>query len=121
MSDNRTDAFSRREFMQTAAAASAAFVVPSGLHAAGSDVIRVGLVGCGGRGTGAATQAMAADPNARLVAMADAFEDRLHESLSLLRGEEKVGSQIDVRSDHAFVGFDAYQKLLSCGVDVVLL
>jgi predicted dehydrogenase len=91
------------------------------LHAAGSDLLRVGLVGCGDRGTGAASQALAADSNVQLVAMADAFEDRLERSLSHLTQDQKVGSKVNVAADHRFVGFDAYQQLLESGVDVVLL
>ncbi|MCI0721607.1 MAG: Gfo/Idh/MocA family oxidoreductase, partial [Acidobacteria bacterium] len=92
-----------------------------GLHVAGSDLLRVGLVGCGGRGTGAATQALAADKNVKLVAMADAFEDRLKASLERLKADKKTGHKVDVASDRCFVGFDAYQKLIDSGVDVVLL
>jgi predicted dehydrogenase len=111
---------SRREFLQSTAAAGTLASVPF-VHAAGSDVIRVGLIGCGDRGTGAATQALAADSNAKLVAMADAFEDRLEKSLSILKQDEKVGSKVSVADDHRFAGFDAYEKLLASGVDVVLL
>ena len=93
----------------------------SNAHAAGSDVLRVGLIGCGDRGTGAATQALGADSNVKLVAMADAFEDRLQKSLEILQKDEKVAGKLDVKPDHRFVGFDAYQKLLDSGVDVVLL
>ena len=71
---------SRRQFIGSSAAATALAAVPHA-HAAGSDVLRVGLIGCGGRGTGAAAQALKADPNVKLVAMADAFEDRLEQSL----------------------------------------
>ena len=111
---------SRREFLQATIAASTLAGVPA-VHAAGSDLLRVGLVGCGDRGTGAATQALAADSHVRLVALADAFEDRLQQSLAHLKQDEKVGSKVEVDPDHRFVGFDAYQKLLQSGVDVVLL
>jgi len=110
----------RREFLRTSAAAGTLAAIPAA-HAAGDDVIRVGLVGCGGRGTGAATQALSADPNVKLVAMADAFEDRLLESLSFLRADEKVAPKVDVRPEGRFVGFDACEKLIASGVDVVLL
>jgi predicted dehydrogenase len=103
----------------TAAIAGTLAALPQ-VHAAGSDVLRVGLVGCGGRGTGAATQALNAEANVRLVAMADAFEDRLEQSLGTLKQDPKVGGKVDVASERRFVGFDAYQKLLDC-VDVVLL
>jgi predicted dehydrogenase len=106
--------------LRTAAVAGTIAAFPN-VHAAGSDVLRVGLVGCGGRGTGAATQALAADSNVKLVALADAFEDRLEQSLATLQRDEKVSSKIDVPRERRFVGFDAYKKLLESGVDVVLL
>jgi predicted dehydrogenase len=111
---------SRRDFLKTASVAGTLAALPN-VHAAGSDVLRVGLVGCGGRGTGAATQALAADPNVQLVAMADAFEDRLEGSLETLQKAENVSAKVAVKPDHRFVGFNAYQELLSSGVDVVLL
>jgi len=110
----------RRELLKSAAVAGALSAFPQA-YAAGGDLLRVGLVGCGDRGTGAAAQALAADPNVKLVAMADAFEDRLAGSLSILHGDEKVGEKVDVRPEQRFVGFDAYQKLIASGVDVVLL
>jgi predicted dehydrogenase len=110
----------RREFIQSTAIAVSLSALPAG-HAAGSDTLRVGLVGCGDRGTGAATQALAADSNVRLVAMADAFEDRIEKSLSILKDDPNVGSKVAVDTDRRFVGFDAYQKLIASGVDVVLL
>ena len=110
---------SRREFLQATVVAGTLVGVPD-RHASGNDLLRVGPVGCGDRGTGAATQALAADPHVWLVAMADAFEDRL-QSRAHLKQDEKVGSKVDVAPDHRFVGFDACQKLLESGVDVVLL
>lgn len=90
-------------------------------HAAGDDVLKVGLVGCGGRGSGAASQALKADKNVRLTAMADAFADRLESSLTNLQADEDIKAKIDVPAERRFVGFDAYQQLLDSGVDVVLL
>src|SRR3954454_15720410 len=110
---------SRREFLRAAAAASSLGAIPA-VHAAGSDTLRVGLVGCGDRGTGAASQALAADSNVKLVAMADAFEDRLQSSLSILQADEKIAAKVDVKPDHRFVGFDAFRDLIGA-VDVVLL
>src|SRR5882757_435995 len=110
----------RRDLLKTAAVAGTLVALPD-VHAAGGDVLRVGLVGCGSRGTGAASQALRADPDVKLVAMADAFEDRLQESLSLLRGDEEVSARVDVGPGRRFVGFEAYRDLLACGVDVVLL
>ena len=79
--------------------------MPRSVHAAGSDVLRVGLIGCGGRGAGAAQNALGADPNCKLVAMADAFEDRLKSSLDQLKANKP--GQVAVDPDHCFVGFDA--------------
>src|SRR4051812_1083858 len=109
----------RREFLQ-ATAAGALVAVPS-VHAAGGDVLRVGLVGCGSRGTGAAAQALGADSNAKLVALADAFEDRLDESLNLLKADPAIASKVDVRPEGRFVGFDASRRMLAGGVEVILL
>jgi len=113
---------SRRTFLKTSAAtvAASAVLLP-GAHAAGNDTLRVGLVGCGGRGTGAAKNALLADPKVKLVAMCDAFMDRLQGSLADLKKIKAVADKIDVAPDHCFDGFDGYQKLLNSGVDVVLL
>ncbi|HLF92609.1 MAG TPA: Gfo/Idh/MocA family oxidoreductase [Planctomycetota bacterium] len=109
----------RREFLRTATAAAATAAMPIPLvHAAGSDVLRVGLIGCGGRGTGAAEQALKADPNVKLVAMGDAFENRIKSSLANLR--QAVGEKVDVKEDQCFVGFDAYKHVIAAS-DVVLL
>jgi predicted dehydrogenase len=89
------------------------------VHAAGSSTIKVGVVGCGGRGTGAAEQALTADSNAKLVAMADAFPDRLEESLSSLK-ESPVAARTDVPQDRRYTGFDGYKHVID-QVDLVLL
>jgi len=85
-----------------------------------ADEIRVGLVGCGRRGTGAAAQALAADPDVRLVAMADAFADQIEDSLAALARLPEVAGRVAVE-ERRFVGLGAYQALLACDVDVVLL
>ena len=84
-------------------------------------VIKVGLIGCGGRGTGAALQALKADPGVRLTALADVFADRLDSSLATLKKMTAVANRIDVTPATSFVGLDAYQKVIDSGVDVVLL
>lgn len=113
---------SRRNFMKTAAIMGVgAALAPFPAWASGSapDRIKVGLVGCGGRGSGAAMQALAADPGVVIWAMADAFRDRLDSSLgNLMNGEAK--DRVMVPADRQFVGFDAIDKLLPL-VDVVLL
>jgi predicted dehydrogenase len=94
-------------------------VITRGAHVAGSDSIRVGLIGCGGRGSGAAVQAMTADPGVRLVAMADLFEDRLEHSLAAITKQNARQAKVSKR--HRFVGFDAYKHVIESGVDVVLI
>ena len=90
-------------------------------HLSVDDTIRVGLIGCGGRGTGATLNALEADPGIRLVAMADAFEERLQTSLRSLSTHKDFGSRIKVDEEMRFVGLDAYKDLLATDVDVVLL
>ena len=102
-----------------AMAAAATLELSSVAHAAGSDTLKVGLVGCGGRGTGAAEQALAADKNVKLVAMADAFSDYLENSLSNLKSSPN-SDRVDVPPDRRYVGFDAYKNVID-QVDVVLL
>jgi predicted dehydrogenase len=104
----------------TAAMAGAAtgLTVPL-VHAAGSGTIKVGLVGCGGRGSGAAEQALTADSGTKLVAMADAFADRLEESLSGLKSSS-VASRVEVPNDRQYTGFEGYKHVID-QVDIVLL
>jgi len=84
------------------------------------DLLRIGLIGCGGRGTGAAAQALSADPNVRLVAMADGFRDRLESSLATLKKEPALSNRLDVPESRRFDGFDGYLKVIEQS-DVVLL
>jgi predicted dehydrogenase len=107
----------------TAVAAGTALATNLGVlanaHAAGSDVIRVGLIGCGGRGTGAAEQNVNSAPGMKLVAMGDAFRDHLEHSRGILKNQGP--DKVDVPDDRCFVGFDAYEKVLNSGVDLVIL
>src|SRR6478735_8769963 len=111
----------RRVFLQASATAAASVALLPGAMAAGNDTLRIGLVGCGNRGTGAAKEALRADPKVKLVAMCDAFMDRLEGSLKNLKDIGDIAEKIDVTPDRKFDGFDGYKKLLDCGVDVVLL
>lgn len=116
---------SRREFLKSSSALVAGGALASGLlvsrsaHASGSDVLKIGLIGCGGRGTGAVGNAFAADPNIKLVAIGDAFEDRAKSSLEQLRKAD--ATRVAVEPDHVFTGFDAFEKVLATDVDVVIL
>ena len=127
MSHETPNASTRREFLKTSTIAAGALAgslaFARSVHAAGDDTLKLGLIGCGGRGTGAANNALNADQNVKLVAMADTFEDKIKNSLNQLTKElkEKAGDKIAVSEDHHFSGFDAYQKLIDSGVDVVIL
>ena len=118
----------RRRFLQSSAAAGVTAIAASavthgatsGVHTGTDETIRVGLVGCGGRGTGAALNALQADANAKLVAVGDAFADRAKQCLSTLQGNEKFGSRVVVDEDHVFSDFDNYKKVIDA-CDVVIL
>jgi predicted dehydrogenase len=110
--------------MKTAAVTTAgvsASLMASGnyAYAGGTDTIRVGLVGCGGRGTGAASNAVEADDAVEIVAMGDLFEDRLKESVDNL--QESIGDKLVADESHRFVGWDAYEKVLQSDIDYVIL
>lgn len=124
MKNNKID---RRKFVkQTAAVTGGLMAVPfaasAGFYAEKAPApIRVALVGCGGRGTGAAVQALQAHADVKLVAMADAFRDRLESSLTNIKGEiDNAQSRVDVPESRKFVGFDAYEKAIK-EADVVIL
>ena len=91
-------------------------------HAAGSDTIRVGLIGCGGRGTSAVQQAMGTKSgNVELVALADAYENRLDKTLDTCARSAKLRKRVKVTDDNKFVGLDAYLGVLDSAADVVLM
>ena len=121
---NLERACTRRNFISQSTAVTAGAVAVTKLAAVPvkkGDVIKIGLVGCGGRGTGACRQALQADSGTRLVAMADMFSDRLDGSLERLLAIPAVSERISVPAEKRFVGFDAFDQLLASGVDVVLL
>ncbi len=126
--DQSHEAASRRDFLKTTAVAGvgAALVVPAGfsssLFASGDDTIKVGLIGCGGRGTGAAGQALSTNGNVKLTAVGDAFPDNARGVVDAVKGG--LGSKADrvqVAPDKIFEGLDAYQKVIDSGVDLVIL
>jgi len=114
---------SRREFLKgsgatvAGAALAGSLSVARSAHAQGSDVIKLGLIGCGGRGTGAIAQQFKADPNVKLVAVADAFPQKAQGTVDRLK--KQSASQVDVPPEQVFDGLDAYKKLLACDVDLV--
>jgi predicted dehydrogenase len=115
---------SRRDFLKTSAALAGAaaathLALPSNVHAGGDDLIKVGLIGAGGRGCGAAEQAVNAGPNIKLTAIGDVFPDHLESAKRTL--SRNLGDKFDVPEKNYFTGFDAYKEVIGSGVDVVLL
>jgi predicted dehydrogenase len=110
-----TQTITRRDFLKTSAVAASAAAVGTldlsrSAHAAGSDIIKVGMIGCGGRNSGAAAQALTADPGARLVAMCDIFRDRVENKLGEIKAAK--GGQVTVDDAHKFTGFDGYKHVI---------
>ena len=118
MSKSEEPANSRRDFLKTSTVAAVGATIAANLNslpgafAAGSDEIRVGLIGCGGRGTGAAMNVLASAQGVKLVAMGDAFKDRLNESRKTLT-TKVAADKLDLSDDRCFTGFDAYRKVLA--------
>jgi predicted dehydrogenase len=126
---------SRRQFIGTAVVAGAALAACAGPAEAPKAIklgekmtpgpaiapdgapIKAGLIGCGGRGTGAALNFLSAGPNLEIVALADAFKDRVEDCRAKLKTEKGV----EIADDNCFVGFDAYQRLIDSGVDMVII
>ncbi len=111
--------FSRRDVLRTSTAATAAILLPSGVFAQGKDQIKIGLIGCGGRGTGAAIDAADADPGVVLWSMGDVFTDKMQSSTGTLK--ERLKDRFQVTADRTHLGFDAFEKVIKSGVDVVVL
>jgi predicted dehydrogenase len=125
MSDNTKRNANRRDFLKTATAATGAAVLSNlslapAVHAAGSDQIKVGLVGCGGRGSGAAENVLSAAPGVHIVAVGDVFPEPLkaiRERLSKFAEKNTIkehGNSVDLPESRCFVGLDAYQKVINC-------
>ena len=125
MSDHSTNGFSRREFIQTGAAATAGLMIPSWAYANGSDTLKIGLIGCGGRGTGGIVQAMQAAPGVELIAMGDLVPDRITRARTSIQQQitrtPALAASYKVKDDQCFVGFDAYKQVLATDVQYVML
>ena len=131
MHDDRLGGFSRRSFVKTTTLATAGLVMPRALSAmtpdpASAEVIRVGVIGCGGRGSGAARDIMrAGGEGVQIVAMGDLFPDRLERARSNLAKvaseDQMVARQFKVTPEKLFSGFDAYEKVLAAEIDLVIL
>src|SRR6516225_10640010 len=147
MSRKEATGYTRRSFLGGSLAAGAAawtIIDPELVRGAGKERLRAGLIGCGGRGTGAAIDLLTADPNVQLVSMGDLFKDKLQKSLANLRDPQflmhaspkraaeftgqplaelvdSVRKRVNVDPEHCSTGFEAYRKVIASDVDVVLL
>ncbi|MEP6756912.1 MAG: Gfo/Idh/MocA family oxidoreductase [Chthonomonadales bacterium] len=130
MNSSDNNGATRRQFL--GASAATAMATATGLSASAlavgpgrvwgnADKIKIGLVGCGGRGTGAAAQALHADPGVVLVSIGDVLKSAIDRSVVNLKAETQIGDRVQVTQDNMFVGLDAYKKVIDSGVDVVLL
>ena len=135
---NDTSRSNRRSFLKNAAASAAAFSIPAAqttgsvsalslaglVHSGAGEPLKVGLVGCGGRGTGAAQQALMANKQNVLWAVGDAFQDRVKDAVGELQesmdGQQR-GAQVQVTEERMFSGLDCIDRVLESGVDVILL
>jgi len=116
----------RRDFLKSSSglavgALAGALAVPRAVHAGVSESLRIGLIGCGGRGTAAAQNALDASSDNVIVAVGDAFADFAEASVDKLRRIENYKDRVRVDADHVFSGFDAYKQVIDSGVDVVIL
>ncbi|MBS1833119.1 MAG: Gfo/Idh/MocA family oxidoreductase [Acidobacteria bacterium] len=117
-SNSSNSSSSRRAFLTAAAVVGAPAIIRAQTV---TNAIKVGLVGCGGRGTGAASQALNADDYAELTAMGDIDASRIEQSLKALGSRQKIAAKIKVDPSKQYLGLDSYQKVIDSGIDVVLL
>ena len=118
MNNSEQSSYNRRDFIKTTSAIAAGLSLAPGVFAQHNDTLKIALIGCGGRGSGAANQALSTAGPVKLVAMADAFKDRLNESHDNLKKAHP--DRVDVADDHKFIGFEAYKDAIALA-DVVIL
>jgi len=101
--------------------AALASVIASKVHAAGSGKIKVGLLGCGGRGSGAIRQSLNSDPGVEVIAVADLFENKARRTADSLMKDKKYEGRVKIADDHVFSGFDCHEKLARCEADLLCM
>lgn len=112
---------SRRDFGKVAAAASfAAWTARQARAEVNTDTLKIGLVGCGGRGTGAVIDHLRGNDNVVLVGLADVFQDKIDGLKNRVGKIDEIASKVAIEDDRCFVGFDAYQKLLATDIDIMI-
>ena len=127
--ENRSE-LSRRGFITKTAVAGAAATImaPSFVHAAGSDKLRIGLVGCGGRGTGAVANCISAAEGVELYAIGDLFADKVESAKKSFmappaakgKRSKSLGDKCNLTDDRCFSGFDNYKQVIDSGIDICL-
>ena len=123
MESKERDGMSRRDFAKASAVAGFAILSANAFaKKSNSDTLKVGLLGCGSRGTDAAINMLEGENNVKLIAMADLFEDRLKGSREKIKNHKnpEVVKQYGVKDDHCFVGFDAFEKILKTDIDILI-
>jgi predicted dehydrogenase len=125
MKDEKAKGLTRRDFAKMATTAAAGFAILSSKKvgaASNADTLKVGVLGCGNRVSGAAMQMLKGNDNVKLVALADLFKDRLDDCYDKLKNDPNpdVSGKVAVEEDHKFVGFDAYEKILATDIDIIL-
>lgn len=126
MNMNEPNLTSRRDFLKASATAAAIMTAPAILGTKSSaaspgDTLKVGVIGCGGRGTGAAGNALMADPNTIITAVGDLDETNAKTALKTLKTQGPIANRVQVETKDVFVGFDAFKGVLDSGVDAVIL
>ncbi len=118
-----SESISRRSFLGRAGAGVSAFTIgrPELVRGWAAAKLKAGVIGVGGRGTGAVRDILTGNPNVEVVAMADIFEDHLERNLAKLKSNPQFADRVNVDPEHRFIGFDAYKKLIATDVDIVML
>src|ERR1035438_597654 len=120
----QNESVSLRSFLASSVGGAAAFQIikPELVRGAGNEKLKVGLVGCGGRGTQAVQNLLTGCDNVEIVALADVFEDRMEDSIRTNKAlKPELSNRFKVDAEHRFVGFDSYKKLLASDIDIVML
>jgi predicted dehydrogenase len=122
MDEQKKGTLSRRDFGKLGAATTFAVLSSQGASAQNADTLKVGLLGCGGRGTGAAFNMLQGENNVSLIALADVFEDRVSQARERLsgHGDARITDQVSIADDHCFVGLDAYKEILKTDIDILI-
>jgi len=121
MTSSEKDNSTNKKVTMAASAVAVASSIGRVAHAQGSGKIKVGLLGCGGRGNGALRQCLQADPGVEVIALADLFESKVRQSRDRIQKDEKFKGRVKIDDDHLFWGFDCHEKLAKCEADLLCM